>query len=72
MTDRDPDLDEMPKEIDFSDAADPVIGKYAHRLGGDVRMVVLDQDVAARFPDSAAVNDALRSYLTNPQARTDG
>lgn len=72
MTDRDPNPDAMPTEIDFSDAANPEIGKYTHHLKGEVRMVVLDQDVAVRFPDSAAVNDALRSYLANAPAQTDG
>lgn len=72
MTDRDPNLDEMPTEVDFSDAACPTIGKYANQFKGEVRMVVLDQDVAARFPDSAAVNDALRSYLANTPMQADG
>ena len=71
MTDRDPNPDEMPTEVDFSDAASPEIGKYTHHFK-EVRMVVLDQDIAARFPDSAAVNDALRLYLANAPAQTDG
>lgn len=72
MTDRDPNPDEMPTEVDFSDAANPEIGKYTNHFKGEVRMVVLDQDIAARFPDSAAVNDALRSYLANAPAQADG
>ena len=72
MTDRDPNPDEMPTEVDFSNAASPEIGKYAHHFKGEVRMVVLDQDIAARFSDSAAVNDALRSYLANAPAQADG
>ena len=72
MTNRDPNPDEMPTEVDFSDAAKPAVGKYADRFKGEVRMVVLDQDVAARFPDSAAVNDALRTYLANAPASEDG
>ena len=72
MTDRDPNPKEMPTQVDFSDAVNPAVGKYADRLKGEVRMVVLDQDVAARFPDSAAVNDALRTYLSNAPASADG
>lgn len=72
VTDRDPNPDEMPTDVDFSDAASPVIGKYTDHFRGEIRMVVLDQDVAARFPDSAAVNDALRSYLANTPEPADG
>ncbi len=72
MTDRDPNPDEMPTEVDFSDAAKLAVGKYADRFKREVRMVVLDQDIAARFPDSAAVNDALRTYLANAPASADG
>ena len=72
MTDRDSDPDEMPALVDFSDAVNPIVGKYADRFKGEVRMVVLDQDVAARFPNSAAVNDALRSYLANAPTPADG
>ena len=72
MTDREPNLDEMPTEVDFSDDANPVIGKYADHFQGEVRMVVLDEDLAARFPDSAAVNDALRSYLANTPTQAGG
>lgn len=72
MTDGDPNPDDIPTEVDFSDAANPEIGKYTHHFKGAVRMVVLDQDIAARFPDSAAVNDALRSYLANAPAQAEG
>ena len=49
--------DAMRGEYDFRGGAR---GKYARRLaeGGDV--VVLDDDVARLFPDSASVNAALR------------
>lgn len=72
MTDRDPIPDEMPPEVDFSDTVNPEIGKYSQHFKGEVRMVVLDEDVAGRFPDSAAVNDALRSYLSNAPTQSDG
>ena len=44
MTDRDPNPDEMPIDVDFSDAANPEVGKYTHHFK-EVRMVVLDQDI---------------------------
>lgn len=53
-----PDDDEMSPEYDFTDA---VRGKYAARFPSDVHMVPLDPDVAARFPDAASVNEALRA-----------
>ena len=61
MNDTDPDPADMPKDLDFSDAAKPEIGKFASPMRGDVRMVILDPDVASKFPDADAVNAALRS-----------
>lgn len=40
-----------------------VRGKYASRFPRDVVMVKLAPDVAAAFPDAAAVNEALRLLL---------
>lgn len=48
---------EMLKEYDFSKG---VRGKYAHRFARGTNVVVLQQDVAKLFPDSASVNQALR------------
>lgn len=53
----------MRSEYDF-DYTKAVRGKYYRRLlkeGSNV--VVLEPDIAKRFRDSAAVNDALRSLL---------
>ena len=50
------DEDLLP-EYDFTHG---VRGKYAERFAQGSNVVVLDPDVAARFPDSKAVNDALR------------
>jgi hypothetical protein len=52
--------EEMRAEYDFSNA---VRGKYAKRFPRDVVMVTLAPDVAAAFPDAAAVNEALRLLL---------
>jgi hypothetical protein len=38
-------------------------GKYAARMAKGSNIVRLDPDVARAFPDSASVNDALRSLL---------
>lgn len=50
--------DDILPEYDFSNGRP---NPYAARLRGRVTAVVLDSDVAADFPDSAAVNDALRA-----------
>ncbi len=49
---------EMLDEYDFSQA---VIGKYAKQYAEGTNVVVLDPDVAKVFPNSAAVNQALRA-----------
>lgn len=47
----------MLKGYDFSKG---VRGKYAHRFARGTNVVVLQEDVAKLFPDSASVNQALR------------
>ena len=58
-------LDELRPEYKRSDFIGPLVrGKYHRRMleeGSNV--VVLDEDVAASFRDSASVNEALRSLL---------
>jgi len=44
-------------EYDFSGG---IRGKYTERYRQGTNLVLLDPDVAATFPDSAAVNSALR------------
>ncbi|MFV1988303.1 MAG: hypothetical protein ACC682_13560 [Gemmatimonadota bacterium] len=51
------EVGEMRAEYDFSDAER---SRYADRFKDGSNVVVLDPDVAAVFPDSKAVNDALR------------
>ena len=53
----DPD---MLDEYDFSKG---VRGKYAKRYAEGTNVVVLAPDVAAVFPDSQSVNDALRALV---------
>jgi hypothetical protein len=61
MKDKDEeDDDTMLPEYDFSNA---VRGKYYQRYQQGTNIVVLEPDVAAAFPDSDAVNEALRALL---------
>ena len=63
------ETDELRPEYDF-DYAKAVRGKYYRRLlkeGSNI--VVLERDVAKAFPNSAAVNDALRSVIKGKRAR---
>jgi hypothetical protein len=57
----------MRREYDFSGG---VRGKYAKRYAAGSNVVVLDPDVAALFPDSEAVNSALRALATVVRACT--
>ena len=69
----DPDRDTMRAEYDFSKA---VRGRTVGRYREGTNVVVLDPDVSALFPDSMAVNEALRTFarLVKPrrQARSKG
>jgi hypothetical protein len=62
----DPDRDTMRSEYDFSNAARGVTAAR-YREGSNV--IVLDPDVSAVFPDSAAVNAALRALARLPKPR---
>ena len=42
---------------------DSVRGKYAERFQQGTNLVLLDPEVAKAFPDSQAVNDALRLVI---------
>jgi hypothetical protein len=52
------DRDTMRREYDFSTA---VRGVTAARFAAGANVVVIDPDVLDVFPDSAAVNEALRA-----------
>jgi len=52
--------DEMRSHYDFSGGER---GKYAARYAEGANVVVLAPDVAAMFPDSVAVNEALRTFV---------
>lgn len=55
----DPDRDTMRPEYDFSHG---VRGVTAARYREGTNVILLDPDVNALFPDSAAVNEALRTF----------
>lgn len=54
--------DDMPTEIDFSNAAR---GNYARRIVPGATMILLEPDVAQKFRNSDAVSVALRMLLRN-------
>jgi hypothetical protein len=54
--------DELRPEYDFSRG---VRGKYAKRYAEGTNVVVLAPDVAKAFPNSDAVNQALRGLMEN-------
>ena len=58
---------EMLDEYDFSRG---VIGKYAKQYAEGTNIVLLDPDVAKVFPDSEAVNQALRAIAQIIQQRS--
>ena len=51
---------EMLDEYDFSKG---IRGKYAKRYAEGTNVVLLAPDVAAAFPDSESVNEALRALV---------
>lgn len=59
--------DELRPEYTAADLKNRVRGKYAGRFASEKRMVALEPDVAAAFPDAATVNAALRSLMESKQ-----
>lgn len=64
-----PAEDDLEPEYDFRSLKGVVRGKYAARYRERLRLVRLEEDVAASFADEAAVNAALREYLRWRQER---
>ena len=52
--------DEMRKEYDLSKLQGGVRGKYYRRATAGTNLVLIEPDLANMFPDSEAVNRALR------------
>jgi hypothetical protein len=55
--------DEMRSEYDISKLKGKVRGKYVERYQAGTNLVLLESDVQAAFPDSLAVNEALRMLM---------
>ena len=55
--------DDLRPEYDLSKLKGRVRGKYAARYNEGTNLILLDDDVAGAFPNSQAVNEALRSLL---------
>lgn len=51
---------EMLDEYDFTNG---LRGAYARRYAAGTNLVLLEPDVAALFPDSSSVNEALRGLV---------
>ena len=63
--------DDMRPEYDFSQLKNRTRGKYVERYQSGTNLVLLDPDVAAAFPDSQAVNEALRVLLKVSKTQAD-
>jgi hypothetical protein len=61
--------DDMRKEYDLSKLAGGVRGKYYRRATAGTNLVLIEPDLANMFPDSEAVNRALR-VLAEAAAQT--
>jgi len=58
---------EMLQEYDFGAG---VRGKYADRFAAGSNLIFLEPDVAAVFPNSEAVNEALRTLIKREGTNT--
>jgi hypothetical protein len=54
---------EMRPEYDLSKLTGKTRGKYVDRYRKGTNLVLLESDVQAAFPDSVAVNEALRMLM---------
>ncbi len=62
--------DELRREYDLSHLKDGVRGKYHHRANAGMNLVLIEPDLANLFPDSEAVNRALRVLADAAQLAT--
>ena len=65
-SDKDTMRPEYPEELIRSGER----GKYAERYRQGTNIVLIDPDLHAQFPDSEAVNRALRDYLRKTESAT--
>jgi hypothetical protein len=64
--------DELRPEYSREDFGAMVRGKYAARARESSNVVVIEPDVSKAFPNSDAVNEALRGLLAIAKAATAG
>ena len=57
------DKDTLRREYGADLIRSGIRGKYAERYREGTNIVIIDSDLRKEFPDSQAVNDALRDYL---------
>jgi hypothetical protein len=55
--------EELRSEYKRSDFGELTRGRYATRIAEETNVVVLDPEVAAAFPNDAAVNEALHGLI---------
>lgn len=57
------DNDDLLPEYDLGRLKGGIRGRYYEHFGSGANVVIIDADLAETFPDSEAVNDALRDLL---------
>jgi hypothetical protein len=62
--------DDLRREYDLSHLKGGVRGKYYHRTTSEMNLVLIEPDLASLFPDSKAVNRALRVLADAAQLAT--
>jgi hypothetical protein len=60
---------DLRTEYDLSTLGRGVRGKYYSRAVAGTNLVLLEPDVAASFPDSRAVNEALRAQMRRSKVK---
>jgi hypothetical protein len=55
--------DELREEYDLSKLKNRVRGKYVERFQQGTNLILLEPEIAKAFPDSEAVNNALRMLM---------
>ena len=62
--------DEMRPEYNLAELKGKTRGKYVDRYNAGTNLVLLEDDVRAAFPDSPAVNEALRMLIRVAESQT--
>ena len=62
------DTDDLRDEYPRALIESGVRGKYTRRYHAGTNVILIDPDLCRRFPDSEAVNRALRQYLESQRS----